>query len=591
MGKEPGPHWGGVPAVAPPGLALATRRSGCKARLVAPPAVRPIAPVAPATSPEPSSETAGARVTRGALLLTLMQPLTWAATLAFVALVPHFLGARGFGAFAVTANAAMIVGALVSLGVPTYLTRQLAAAPDDTEALSAALLLAIVGGAIAALLLSQLYALTGAGPHDLLLARLALAGMAVSAGQSVLFSALNGRGRHGRYALLSTLLSLAVIGAQLVVLTLGGGVTGMFSAGLVVASAVFVLTWLLAGCPHGRVRPRALWRVATGSLPFFAWDVVLRVRMQIDIVLVQLLAQATAAGHLAAAYQIVGIPIFIPTAIVTPLLPALSDPRVDRDAFRSTLQHSLLAVLILTAPLSAGIAALAPAIPHLLHWPGDLGGAVLAMRLLVPEPPLIAADMVLGTAVVALRRERAWLLAAVAAATFNILGNAIAIPLLGHALGNAAAAAALIEDGTELLMLGAALALIPHDLLAPRLLWQAARVLLAAGLVAVVAALLAGHSLPLAIGAGAVVYACALPALGVLRPADLRAVSALIAPRIGGRLRRLRGTTAPIAVDNSKSEHQPAPPQIALRYGWQPPRGGSAAARAAALLRVAGGLD
>src|SRR6185437_10338025 len=52
------------------------------------------------------------RRARDALLLTLMQPLNWAATLAFVALVPHFLGARGFGAFAVTANAAMIVGAL-----------------------------------------------------------------------------------------------------------------------------------------------------------------------------------------------------------------------------------------------------------------------------------------------------------------------------------------------------------------------------------------------------------------------------------------------------------------------------------------------
>jgi O-antigen/teichoic acid export membrane protein len=523
---------------------------------------------------------------RGAAVLALAQPLTWAATLLFVALAPHYLGARGFGAYAVATNAATIIGALVALGVPTYLTRHLAAAPDDRETISAALLLSLGGAGLAGLIFSQLYALSGAKPHDLEIARLALAGMAVAAGQSVLYASLNGRGRHGRYAALNIVWSLAVVASQTSVLALGGGLRMMFVVGLLVTAAIFLLTWLLAGRPGPRARLSIVRRVAAGSMPFFAWDVVLRLRAQVDVVLVQLLAQATAAGQLAAAYQIIGIPVFIPTLIVTPLLPALADPRVDRRAFRATLERSLLAVLVFTLPLSAGIVALAPHVPSLLHWPRDFGGAVLAMRLLVPEPPLVAVDMVLGAAVVALRRERAWLLAAVAAAAFNILGNLVALRLLAHALGNTAAAAALVEDGTELIMLCAAVALIPRDLLGAKVLWQGARLLIASVAVALVAGVLAGRALPLAIVAGGVVYVLALPLLRVLGPADVRCALGLIAPRlIRGRVRARAGQPAVVAADNcNETCARVRSPR------WQPPRGGSAAARAAALVRADGGL-
>jgi|GEM_PF-2631413 len=513
MGKEPGPHWGeSRPLVRP------ARRQR--------PAAEPVSPPAP-----PS---AGARVTRGAAVLALAQPLTWAATLAFVALAPHYLGARGFGTFSVATNAAAIAGAFVMLGVPTYLTRQIARSPETArETIDGALFMALVTAGTVALLVSTVYGVTGASGHVVVLVRLALAGMVAATGEAVLCAALNGQGRHGRFAAVNALWSLGTVAAQLVALALGGGVTGMLLAGLIVTCAICAVTWALAGMPRPWPSggPRMLRSIIGGALPFFAWDTVLRVRMQIDVVLVELLAQVAAAGHLAAAYQIVSVPVFIPTLITTPLLPALSDPRLDRRSFRETLEHSLLAAFALTAPLSAGIAALAGYVPQIMHWPADLHNAVLAMRLLVVEPPLIAVDMVLGAAVFALHRERAWLLAMIAATVFNIAGNAALVPLTVHTIGNGAAGAAIVEDLTECIMLAAGLLLIPRELLSARLASRAARVAVAAGATAAVAVVLGARALPLAIAAGGVTYIALVFGLRAVALAEVRTLVRQVAPR------------------------------------------------------------
>jgi O-antigen/teichoic acid export membrane protein len=513
MGKEPGPHWGESRPLAQPAR---QRRSAAE------PGLPPIPP------------SAGARVTRGAAVLALAQPLTWAATLAFVALAPHYLGARGFGTYSVATNAAAIVGAFVMLGVPTYLTRQIARAPETAEeTIGGALFLALVAAGTVALLVSVVYGIAGASGHVVLLVRLALAGMVAATGAAVLCAALNGQGRHGRFAAVNALWSLSVVAAQLVTLALGGGVAGMLLAGLSVTCAVCTLMWVLAGAPRPWPRDglRTLRSIIGGSLPFFAWDTVLRVRMQIDVVLVELLAQTAAAGHLAAAYQIVSVPVFIPTLITTPLLPALSDPRLDRRSFRDTLEYSLLAAFALTAPLSAGIAALAGYVPQIMHWPADLHNAVLAMRLLVVEPPLIAVDMVLGAAVFALHRERAWLLAMIAATIFNIVGNAALVPLTLHTLGNGAAGAAIVEDLTECIMFAAGLLLIPRELLNARIVGRAMRVTAAAGATAAVAAVLGTRSLPLAIIAGGIAYVALVLGLRAVSPTEVRTLARQAGPR------------------------------------------------------------
>jgi Na+-driven multidrug efflux pump len=112
------------------------------------------------------------------------------------------------------------------------------------------------------------------------------------------------------------------------------------------------------------------------------------------------------------------------------------------------------------------------------------------MQILAVQQPLVAVDMVLGTALMALHQERRWLRAMVAAAIFNPTFNLLLIPLFNHLVENGAVGAAYVEVATELIMLGTALYLLPRGLLDRPTLGTAARILLAgAGLVGVAVAL------------------------------------------------------------------------------------------------------
>jgi Na+-driven multidrug efflux pump len=145
------------------------------------------------------------------------------------------------------------------------------------------------------------------------------------------------------------------------------------------------------------------------------------------------------------------------------------------------------------------ILALAPAIPDLFHWGPSFYQSVPLMRVLAFQQPLVGADMVLATALIALHKERLMMRVAVVAAVFNPVADWLLIPVFEQSFGNGVMAAAIVEMATEFLFLGGSIYLLPRDLLERGLLGTIARVLLAgAGMIAV-AVLLLPVSLPLSV--------------------------------------------------------------------------------------------
>jgi O-antigen/teichoic acid export membrane protein len=227
----------------------------------------------------------------------------------------------------------------------------------------------------------------------------------------------------------------------------------------------------------------------------------------------------------------VAIPLFISTAIATPLLPALARCSDDRDAFRETLANSLLWVILLSLPASIGIAILAPRIPGILHWPADFASAVVPLRILALQPTIVAVDIIMGTAIIAVHRERRWLVVAFAGATFAIIGNLIAQPLAQHLTGNGAIGAAYVEIGTESLFFIGALILLPatyRPIGLPLTLLRAA--LSAVAMLAVGIALLP-HSLPLAVVASTATYGAVAAATGFVRIGQLQTMMRVLIER------------------------------------------------------------
>jgi O-antigen/teichoic acid export membrane protein len=452
----------------------------------------------------PNTEAARRRpmesVARGALSLFSTQPLTWTVSLLAAALVPRLLGATLLGEYAILMSLGGIAGAIVSLGLPTLLTRSVAAARPGVNAMVAAALVlqtaVAVLAAVAVTLLAPLLHL----PVPRVLLALAMAGMVPASVATLLAAVFMGRERHMLYAWFNA--GMAVLGTAggLVGLALGGGLVGLLACSVATSSLTAALAWGVA-----RVRLRAasfnplpLIRLAGAGLPFVGWNLALQIYGQIDRIILALLAPTVVVGWYAAAYRIISVPVFIPTLIATPLLPVLSRRTGDRGTFAATLRRSTTGALQLSVPVAALIFAIAPSIPSMLHWGSDFEQSVPLIMILVLHQPVVAVDMVLATGLLALKRERAWLAVGVGASIFNPLANLALIPICIRLLHNGAVAASVVTVATELLMLVGALVLLPAGTLDRGTVLLSARILLAGAAAALAGALVRPLCLPLA---------------------------------------------------------------------------------------------
>jgi len=487
-------------------------------RLPVPPALEVATVSGETVAPAGDARKASTDVIRGAFALLSTQPLTWACSLATLVLLPRYLGDDGLGRFAVAMAIGALVGTLASVGLPNFLTRRIAT--EATSAASYAWGSAVIVTVCSALVgVIALLVIATFGAHvDLPLASIAIVAALVSNALAVLMAVLIGLRRHTRYAW--SLAASSIVGTVfgLAALALGGDAVAYSLAVLVAWTGTTAFVWLTSGMRLTRSAfdGSFLRQLVVGGLPFLGWNVAIRVRADIDVVLTGILLQSSVAGWLAAAYRIINVTVFIPTVITTPLLPALSRSKRQPEVCRSLLGDSLATVLLLTVPVSAGIFALAPVIPTMLGWPQEFQHTVPLIMLLAFQQTLIGVDMVLGAGLIALGLERPWLGVAVAGALFNPLLNLLVIPVAASLTGNGAIGAAVVELATELLFLSGAIRLTPRYLLGRHNLAIAVRIV-AAGLVMLAVAIpLRGYSPVLALASGGVAYIVTAFALGVL---------------------------------------------------------------------------
>jgi O-antigen/teichoic acid export membrane protein len=466
------------------------------------------------------------------------QPLSWAATILTTVLVPHYLGAVGLGSYAIVMTCATLLGTLLALGTSNHLIRFGAKHPDDamTDAASSF----VVSGSMALVAAVGLFLVAPFIPLPVpaALARWALPAMVFASVSPTLNAVLIARDQHLHYAWSNALSVFATVTAGLLLLLLGGGVVGFIAAGAIARGIIILLVWRVSGLDLRRcdLRREALGQLMRAGLPFLLWTLVTQVRNEIDVVLTGVILTQQTAGWLAAAYRIVSIPLFIPTLIVTPLLPALSRVPREGSEFNRILRHSFSAAFVLTIPCAAGIIGLSPSVPQIMHWPTEFYHSIPLMRILAIEQPLMAADMVLGTALIALNRERPWLKVLIVAASFNTLLNVLMLPLCQAWFQNGAVGAAGVELATELIMLGGALALLPRDALDRATVATIAKATAAGGMLWLVVSTAQRYSVPAAILLGALVYLGAIIATRAVRLDELRRLSHTASDGLKARL-------------------------------------------------------
>lgn len=490
------------------------------------------------------------RVARGAAVLLGAQPITWTASLATAVFLPHFLGDRALGQYALVSTIALLASIATSFGVVRYVTREVAA--DRTRAAiyaPSAVVLMISLAAGVALFLSIVLPLVGLLPTAPHLITIALIGMVVSKPAHLLAGVLHGEERFPRLAVFNAVTGVAAAALGLGLLAVGGGVGAYIAAlGAVSAAAGLVLWRLSRFTLTGLVVNRATWALLlTGGAPFLGWSLVLRIYAEVDKILLAFLSTEAAIGWYAASYRIVSIPLFFPTLLMMPLLPVLTGHATDAPTFQRTLRRSILGTLLVTVPTSGLLAALAPAVPGVLHWPAEFQNAVPLMMILAVQGPFVSVDMLLGTALVALGRERQWALVAVVAAIFNPALNFVLIPAFERSMQNGAIGAAIVTVLTELVMLGGALKLLPASMLGWGTALAAARIGAAGLATALVAFVLAPFAFSLALLGGSIAFLAVSGALGTFRSDDVRALGGTAHEVVSKHLPWLGPLLAPLA--------------------------------------------
>jgi O-antigen/teichoic acid export membrane protein len=457
------------------------------------------------------------------------QGLSWVGSAVLVVMLPQFLGDTNLGKLGSALGLTALAGLLANLGTSTFLLKEVARTPSRAAELTVnALALRLPVGVLAA---ASAAAVVTFSTHDFskrVLVYVLCIGMFVDGANGIVQGTLLGLQRLRTVAAWPAATNLTYACLSTAALLTGGGVATVASASVVgqVAGLGLNVSALLRSL---RLRARIDWRICRalllGGLPFFVWQAALLIYGQVDAVLLSFLTKDAVVGWYVAAYRVVSMPIFMPTIVVTVIFSALSAASSQPQLFNPIARRAVHVVLLVSLPIALGIMLLPDRLISLLHYPPPFQHSIVPIILLAPSLPLIAVDMVIGTVLNSLDRQRQWALTGVAAAIINPLVNLAAIPFTQTMFGNGAIGAAAVTTATEVFMMAMGIRLLPRGVFDRTSVGRALRCLVAA--LAMAAVVLAVRDRPLAVPVlvGAVVYAAASVALRTLTADDVRQVA------------------------------------------------------------------
>lgn len=484
------------------------------------------------------------RVAGNVIVLGLAQLATWLSTGVAVVLMPRFLGDTNSGKFAICGTLLGFLSIAADLGTTGFLAREIArtgSRQTTARYVANSLALRLPLTIVTALAGVAVINLLGYDSEVKLVFYLMLPGLLLIATNQIL-----GAGLQGLQEMRPMAFAGAIARALQVALTIG-----LLAAGEGIVE-IAPVTWIPAFIGLGagsyalfrrvgfslQIDANLCRRIVTSSLPFLLWNVSLAIYGSIDIVMLSLMTNSAVVGWYSAAYRIIGVPVFIPVILGMALMPALSQTaRADTDSFKTMLRQSLRISLVTMMPLALGTVVLPDKIVALLGWPEEFRHSIPLMAILALHMPIVGVTTALGSALIAVDRQRAWALVGVGAAIINPAFNLIFIPLTQHAYGNGAIGAAGVTVCTEVLMLTMALRLMPRGILGRETADMAMRCVAAGGLMVPAVWLARDLGLIPCVVLGAFVYGSASFVLKTVTRADAEQVATYFRDRLFGNRR------------------------------------------------------
>ncbi len=262
-----------------------------------------------------------------------------------------------------------------------------------------------------------------------------------------------------------------------------------------VASRHWFGPWLLPRLPTA-TEMRRRWRE---SLPIGLANLVLRLLLNVDLLVLGILATPTAAGHYAAASRIIFLLVVGIEVLWSALLPRLSRlAATDMAAFRRAFNLYLGGVVAVLLPVAVGGFQLGADVIDLLYR-GKFAESVPIFRILAVSYSLLAVAVYLGNSLVAADRQRRYVWPLVLGAIVATLGAVVLVNRFG-----AVGASWAMLAGHSLLAL--VLAVVTRKWFRPALGFLAVQLATAVALMALAVDRCDGSSLFVRVAVGAAVY-------------------------------------------------------------------------------------
>ncbi len=393
------------------------------------------------------------RVVSNLAIMSLGQIVTWGLSFGTTALTSRYLGPSRLGEWTIAMSIVAMLGLVVSLGMNSYLTREIARAPERAGVLTSAAML--TRGLLALPLFGVLWVyvhLTHLNTETQIASYIIFAGMVIWALGGVMLSTFQGHENmtFGTvWAIAHNALYFILVGlvvwrhGTLLNFTLNDVIIGFL---LLAMNLYFIRRYARL---TRRVSRRDIREVVVGSLGFWATTIFGTIYGNIDAIILGTVAGVGPAGLYGAATRLFAVPLFLPGMIATATLPLLSRLGVDAGSDFARVGRKTITLLIVCAvPLTIGLATFAEPLIALINGPRFLSAVpVLIVLSLCILPTFLNVQFYQMLA--AQDKQWRWTIVMAISCVLNPLANFILIAFAQRHWHNPAVGAALALLVTE----------------------------------------------------------------------------------------------------------------------------------------------
>lgn len=451
-----------------------------------------------------------AAIARNTIFLSFGEIGTRVLSFLLVVAIARYLGDVGLGAFAFAFAFTDLLLNFVDLGVPMYITREIAKNRQLTGSYVSNVFglrmlifpLMLIAGIAAAFL-------SGASTTETrLVIILATAGTALSFLTEPFRMVFLANERGSYYSALIIFERLMFAGTGFVLLLMGYGLVPVLAT-FVIAQLVSLLTTSYVVRKKFtsfslKFDMQLVFSIVRNSLPFGVANFLRMIYQRLDTLIISAFAGFAATGWYGAAYRITESLRFIPLVVLNAVFPALSRLHVQsKEQFKTLYEKTFYYMLIAAVPMAIGLNMVASRV-MLFFYGEQFSPSIIALQLLVVAEALLFIHYIMGFMLNAIDKQRLFTIVTGIYAAANVALNLIFIPRYSY-IG--AGAVAVITQAIAVITLYYLCTRNGYSLNLPKLVFKPA--VAAAAMAAALAAMKSVHLL-IAVPAAAAVYAAVL---------------------------------------------------------------------------------